>query len=60
MRRDQLLVTGLIYTRQKYIVLDETQRFTKTDSQLPIDPDPGASLTVLRLIDDPNLLLQST
>ena len=49
MRQGQLLATGLIYTRQKYIVLDETQKFTKTDSQLPIDPDPGASLTALRL-----------
>ena len=54
MRMGQLLATGLIYTRQKYIVLDETQKFTKTDSQLPTDPDPGASLTALRL-DDPNL-----
>ena len=45
----QLLATGLIYTRQKYIVLDETQKFTKTDSQLPIDPDPVAPLTALRL-----------
>ena len=56
MRQGQLLTTGLIYIRQKYIVLDETQKFTKTDSQLPIDPDPGTSLTALRLwIDDPNL-----
>ena len=48
MRQGQLLATGLIYTRQKYIVfIDETQKFTKTDSQLPIDPDPGASLTAL-------------
>ena len=56
MRQGQLLATGLIYTRQKYIVLDETQKFTKTDSQLLtiIDPDPGASLTALRL-DDLNL-----
>ena len=43
MRQGQLLATGLMYTRQKYIVLDETQKFTKTD------PDPGASLTALRL-----------
>ena len=49
MRQGQLLTTGLIYTRQKYILLDETQKFTKTDSQLPIDPDLGASLTALRL-----------
>ena len=56
MRQGQLLATGLINTRQKYIVLDETQKFTKTDSQLLtiINPDPGASLTALRL-DDPNL-----
>ena len=47
MRQGQLLATGLIYTRQKYIVLDETQKSTKTDSQLPTDPDPGASLTAL-------------
>ena len=32
MRQGQLLATGLIYTRQKYIVLDETQKFTKTRS----------------------------
>ena len=49
MRQGQLLATGLIYARQKYIVLDETQKFTKTDSQLPINPDPGALLTALRL-----------
>ena len=49
MQQGQLLATGLIYTRQKYIVLDETQKFTKTDSQLPIDPYPRASLTALRL-----------
>ena len=56
MQQGQLLATGLIYTRQKYIVLDETQKFTKTDRELLtiIDPDPGASLTPLRL-DDPNL-----
>ena len=42
---------GLIFGILRYIVLDETQKFTKTDSQLPIDPDPdpGASLTALRL-----------
>ena len=28
--------------------IDETQKFTKTDSQLHIDPDLGASLTALR------------
>ena len=39
MRQGQLLATGLIYFRQKYIVLDETQKFTKTDSQLLIDHD---------------------
>ena len=49
MLQDELLATGLIYTRQKYIVLNETQKSTKTDSQLPIDPDPGASLAALRL-----------
>ena len=49
MRQGQLLAIGLIYTIQKYIVLDETQKFTKTDSQLPIDPDPGGSVTALRL-----------
>ena len=43
MRQGQLLATGLIYTREKYIVLDETQKSAKTGSQLPIDPDPGAS-----------------
>ena len=48
MRQGQLLATGLINTRQKYIVLDETQKFTKTDSQLHIDPDLGVSLTALR------------
>ena len=30
--KGQLLATGLIYTRQRYIVLVETQKFTKTDS----------------------------
>ena len=30
-------------------LLDESQKFTKTDSQLAIDHDPGASLTALRL-----------
>ena len=55
MRQGQLLATGLIYTWDRNIVLDETQKFTKTDSHLPIDPDPGASMTALRVeIDDPN------
>ena len=49
MRQGQLLATGLIYTRQKYIVLDETQKFTKTDNQLPIYLDSRASLIALRL-----------
>ena len=49
MPQGQLLATGLIYTRQKYC-LYENQKFTKTDSQLPIDPDAGASLSAtLRL-----------
>ena len=47
MRQGQLLAPGVIYTRQK--VLYETQKFSNTDSQLPVDPDPGASLTTLRL-----------
>ena len=38
------------------IVLYENEKFTKTNSQLPNDPDPWASLIALRLqIDDPNL-----
>ena len=47
MQQRQLLATGLIYTWDRNIVLDETQKFTKTDSQLSIDPDPGASLIAL-------------
>ena len=30
------------------IVLHENEKFTKTDSQLPIDPDQQASLMTLR------------
>ena len=38
------------------IVLYENEKFTKTNSQLPNDPDPWASLIALRLqIDYPNL-----
>ena len=49
MRQGQLLATGLVYTRQKYY-LYENQKFTKTDSQQPIDPNAGASLSAtLRL-----------
>ena len=29
------------------IILYENEKFTKTDSQLPIDPDPRASLIAL-------------
>ena len=44
------------FTLERNIVLDETKKCTKTDSQLPIDPYPRASLTALRLlVDDPNL-----
>ena len=38
------------FTLDRNIVLYENQKFTKTDSQLPIDPDAGASLSAtLRL-----------
>ena len=57
MWQGQLLATELIYTRQKYIVLDETQKFTKTDSQLPIwSRSRGLTdCTDTLNIDDPNL-----
>ena len=39
-----LLLLGL--TLDRNIVLYENEKFTKTDSQLPIDPDPWASLII--------------
>ena len=49
--------TGLVQrpTLDRNILLYDNKKFAKTDSQLPFNPDPWASLIPLRLkIDDPN------